>query len=92
MRRVSRVFIHSLHGSRPVLHGSSNFGLNSILTKLFLSAMLECSVLLGTLISDLQIGVRKRLRVRVLSSEHAHFENGRPPNLKRGLSSENSWS
>ena len=92
MRRVSRVFIHSLHGTKPVLHDSSNFGLNGILTKLFLSAMLECSVLLGTLISDLQIGVRKRLRVRVLSSEHAHLENGRPPNLKRVLSSENSWS
>ena len=29
-------------------------------------------------ISDLQIEVRGRLRVRVLSSEHAHFENFRP--------------
>ena len=33
--------------------------------------------------SDLQIGERGRLRVRVLSSEH--FENFRPPNLKRVL-------
>ena len=37
-------------------------------------------------ISDLQIGVR----VRVLSFEHAHFENFHPPNLKRMLSTENS--
>ena len=43
-------------------------------------------------ISDLQIGVRGRLRVRVLTSEHAHFENFRPPNLKRVLSTENSYS
>ena len=42
--------------------------------------------------SDLQIGVRGRLRVRVLSSEHAHFENFCPPNLKRVLSKENSYS
>ena len=35
-------------------------------------------------ISNLQIGVRGRLRVRVLSSEHAHFENFRPskPNAR----------
>ena len=45
-----------------------------------------------TLISDLQIGVRGRLRVRVSSSEHAHFEISRPPNLKRVLSTENSYS
>ena len=44
------------------------------------------------IISDLQIGVRGRLRVRVLSSEHAHFENVRSPNLKRVLSTENSYS
>ena len=43
-------------------------------------------------ISDLQIAVRGRLRVRVLSSEHAHFENFRPPNLKRVRSTENSYS
>ena len=43
-------------------------------------------------IGDLQIGVRGRLRVRVLSSEHAHFENFRHPNLKRVLSTENSYS
>ena len=43
-------------------------------------------------ISDLQIGVRGRLRVRVLSSEHAHFENFSLPNLKRVLSTENSYS
>ena len=43
-------------------------------------------------VRDLQIGVRGRLRVRVLSSEHAHFENFRPPNLKRVLSTENSYS
>ena len=43
-------------------------------------------------ISDLQIGARGRLRVRVLSSEHAHFENFRPPNLDRVLSTENSYS
>ena len=36
-------------------------------------------------IGDLQIRVRGRLRVQVLSSEHAHFENFRPPNLKRVL-------
>ena len=47
---------------------------------------------LKKIISDLQIGVRGRLRVRVLSSEHAHFENFRPPNLKRVLSTENSYS
>ena len=41
------------------------------------------------IISDLQIGVRGRLRVRVSSSEHPHFENFRPPNLKRVLSTEN---
>ena len=46
----------------------------------------------GTIFNDLQIGVRGRLRVRVLSSEHAHFENSRPPNLKRVLSTENSYS
>ena len=40
----------------------------------------------GPDISDLQIRVRGRLRVRVLSSEHAHFEKFRPPNLKRVLS------
>ena len=40
---------------------------------------------------DLQIEVRGRLRVGVLSSEHAHFENFRPPNLKRVLSTENSY-
>ena len=39
--------------------------------------------------SDLQIGARGRLRVQVLISKHAHFENFRPPNLKRVLSSEN---
>ena len=33
--------------------------------------------------SDLQIEVRGRLRVRVLSSEHAHFENFRPTNLNQ---------
>ena len=32
-------------------------------------------------ISNLQIGVRGRLRMRVLTSEHAHFEKYRPPNL-----------
>ena len=42
--------------------------------------------------SDLQIGVRGRLRVRVSSSEHAHFESFRPSNLKRVLSTENSYS
>ena len=42
------------------------------------------------IISDLQIGVRGRLRV--LSSEHAHLENFRPPNLERVLSTENSSS
>ena len=41
-------------------------------------------------ISDLQIGVRGR--VRVLSSEHAHLENFRPLNLKRVISTENSYS
>ena len=40
--------------------------------------------------SDLQIGVRGRLRVRVVSSEQAHFENFGPPNLERVLSTENS--
>ena len=44
------------------------------------------------LISDLQIGVRGRLRIRVSSSEHAHFESFRPSNLKRVLSKENSYS
>ena len=39
-------------------------------------------------IATLQIGVRGR----VLSSEHAHFENFRPPDLKRVLSTENSYS
>ena len=33
-------------------------------------------------ISDLQIGVRGRLRVRVLSSEHAHFEKFSPAKPK----------
>ena len=42
--------------------------------------------------SNLQIGVRGRLLVRVLSSEHAHFEKFRPPNLNRVLSMENSYS
>ena len=42
--------------------------------------------------SDLQIGVRGRLRVRVLSSEHAHFEKFRPLNLQRVLRTENSYS
>ena len=45
-----------------------------------------------SIISVLQIGVRGRPRVRVLSSEHAHFENSRPPNLKRMLRTENSYS
>ena len=45
-----------------------------------------------SIISDLQIAVRGRLRARVLSSEHAHFENFRPLNLKRVLSMENSYS
>ena len=49
-------------------------------------------VLVLSLISDLQIGVRGRLRARVLSSEHAHFENFRPPNQKRVLSTESSYS
>ena len=40
-------------------------------------------------ISDLQIGVRGCLRLQVLSSEHEHFENFRPPNLQRVLSREN---
>ena len=48
----------------------------------------SCAV--ETVISDLQIGVRGR--VRVLSSEHAHFEKFRPSNLKRVLSTENSYS
>ena len=43
-------------------------------------------------ISDFQIGVRGRLRVRVLSSEHAHFEKCRPLNLQRVLRTENSYS
>ena len=43
-------------------------------------------------ISDFQIGVRGRLRARILSSEHAHFENFRPPNQRRVLSTENSYS
>ena len=43
-------------------------------------------------ISDLQIGVRGRLRVRVESSEHAHFEIFRPLSLKRMLSMVNSYS
>ena len=43
-------------------------------------------------ISDLQIGVGGRLRVRVLSSEHAHFEKFRPLNLQRVLRTENSYS
>ena len=34
-------------------------------------------------ISDLQIALRGRLRVQVLSSEHAHFENFRSLNLMR---------
>ena len=42
--------------------------------------------------SDLQIGVRRRLRVRVLSSEHAHFENLRRPKLRRVPSTEISYS
>ena len=42
--------------------------------------------------SNLQIGARGRLRVRVLSSEHAHFENFRPSNLKCVLSTENLYS
>ena len=41
---------------------------------------------------DVQIGVGGRLRVRVSSSEHAHFEIFRLPNLKRVLSTENSYS
>ena len=42
--------------------------------------------------SDLQIGVWWRLRVRVLSSEYAHFENFCPANLiKRVLSTEKSF-
>ena len=43
-------------------------------------------------ISDLQIGVRGRLRVRILSSEHAHFQKFRPLNLQRVLRTENSYS
>ena len=35
--------------------------------------------------SDLQIGVRGRRRVRVSSSEHAHFDSLRRSNLKRVL-------
>ena len=35
-----------------------------------------------TISSDLQIGVRGQ----VLKSVHAHFENFRPPNLKRNCS------
>ena len=42
--------------------------------------------------SDLQIGVRGRGRVRVWSSEHAHYESFRRSNLKRVLSTENSYS
>ena len=42
--------------------------------------------------SDLQIGVRGRLRVRVLSSEHAYFEKFRPLNLQRVRRTENSYS
>ena len=42
--------------------------------------------------SDLQIGVRGGLRVRVISSEQAHFEKFRPLNLKRVPSKENSYS
>ena len=43
-------------------------------------------------VSDLQIGVRGRLRERPISSKHAHFEIFRPPNLKRVLRAENSFS
>ena len=32
------------------------------------------------------------LQIVQISSEHAHFENFRPPNLKRVLSTENSYS
>ena len=42
--------------------------------------------------SNLQIGAQGRLRVRVLSSVHAHFEKFRPSNLKRVLRTENSYS
>ena len=44
--------------------------------------------------SNLQIGVRGWLRVRVwvLSSEHTHLANFCPPNLKHILSTENSYS
>ena len=43
-------------------------------------------------LNDLQIGVRGRLRVRVLGSEHVHFEKFRPSSLKRMLSTVNSYS
>ena len=43
------------------------------------------------LISNLQIGIQEWLQVRVLSFEHAHFENFLPPNLKRVLSTENLY-
>ena len=39
MRPLIRVFVHSLHGTKPIVSGSGNFGLNSILSKLF---CLEC--------------------------------------------------
>ena len=43
-------------------------------------------------VSDLQIGVRGRLRERPIGSKHAHFEIFRPPNLKRVLRTESSFS
>lgn len=58
-RRLIRVFIHSLHGTEPVgwfssrVSGSRNYGLNSILSKIFLSAMLGFSVLYRTLVFSL---------------------------------------
>ena len=88
---MRRVIVHSLHGTKPFVRGSRNFGLNSILSVIFVCNVgMQCPP--RDPHSDLQIGVRGRLRVRVVSSEHAHFENSRPPNLERVLSTENSLS
>ena len=43
-------------------------------------------------IETFQVAVRRRLLVRVFRTEHAHFEYFHPPNLKRVLITENSYS
>ena len=84
--------LHAMVSNNKMLSYHAHFLLYLVQEKEFILSRTTSCICRFCVNSDLQIGVRGRLRVRVLSSEHAHFESFRPLNLQRVLSTENSYS